>query len=143
MFRVKKCFILCHCFLSLLWFLCYWPLLLLCVPCSTAKAMNTTIKDNKFCCLSTVRWIGWRKDQQGHTQKLCFKRLRRHKWKIFSFHSNHSMNLISALQIWHSTEGPPLTRKPLTQKPLTRFPLPRFLAYVHVSGGINVSRGLQ
>ena len=37
-----------------------------------------------------------------------------------------------------STGGPPLTRKSLTQ-----FPLPRFLAYVHVSGGISVSRGPQ
>ena len=36
------------------------------------------------------------------------------------------------------TGGPPLTRKSLT-----RFPLPRFLAYVRVSGGINVSRGTQ
>ena len=37
-----------------------------------------------------------------------------------------------------NTGGPPLT-----QKSLTRFQLPRFLAYVHVSGGISVSRGLQ
>ena len=36
------------------------------------------------------------------------------------------------------TGGPPLTRKSLTQ-----FPLTRFLAYVHVSGGISVSRGPQ
>ena len=32
---------------------------------------------------------------------------------------------------------------PLTPKSLTRFPLPRFLAYVHVIGGISVSRGPQ
>ena len=37
-----------------------------------------------------------------------------------------------------STGGPPLTRKSLTW-----FPLTRFLAYVHVSGGISVSRGPQ
>ena len=37
-----------------------------------------------------------------------------------------------------SIGGPPLTRKSLT-----RFPLTRFLAYVRVSGGISVSRGLQ
>ena len=44
----------------------------------------------------------------------------------------------SVLNFGKRYRGPPLTRKSLT-----RFPLPRFLAYVRVSGGISVSRGLQ
>ena len=58
--------------------------------------------------------------------------------RAFLREAGHKNAIVKPLKSTKSdiTGGPPLTRKSLT-----RFPLTRFLAYVHVSGGISVSRG--
>ena len=53
----------------------------------------------------------------------------------FSAATGH-IDIINLEALAITYRGPPLTRKSLT-----RFPLPWFLAYVHVSGRISVSRG--